>query len=71
MELPKPDANPGRVERFEKRERQLEARIRKLAKSLPGISGVYFQGDPRGRPVHLSTENGQGDSWSHPGAIVV
>ena len=55
----------------EKREQQLKARIAELARSLPGIKGVRFQGDPRGCPVHLVTENGQGDSWSEPGAIVV
>lgn len=62
-------------ERFEawcdKREKQLETRIAELAKSLPGIKGVRFQGDPRGRPVHLVTKNGRGDSWGEPGAIVV
>ena len=55
----------------ERRQAQLEARIAKLAARLPGITGVKFQGDPRGAPVHLVTANGTGVSWSTPRAIVV
>lgn len=53
----------ARVQRETKR---LEKRIAQLARGLPNITTVEFNGDPRGAPVKLVTKDGSGDSWDDP-----
>lgn len=52
--------------RTERETARLEKRIKELANGLPNIAGVEFNGDPRGAPVRLITQDGSGDSWADP-----
>lgn len=65
----------GRLqERFEreleKKEAQLERRIKELAVQLPGVKSVHFGGDPRGATVKLVMKNGRYDDWGAEGLCV-
>ena len=53
-------------ERTERETARLEKRIRELAKGLPNVNCVVFNGDPRGAPVRLVTKDGSGDSIADP-----
>lgn len=71
----------GWQDRLEKREAQLEKRIRALCEELPRVAtkqapevslpiGPVFQGDPRGATVKLAMPDGRYDDWGQTGICV-
>ena len=54
----------------EKREAQLEKRIRAIVAELGDGFGVVFQGDPRGCTVKLTVPSGRTNDWGREGICV-
>ena len=54
-------------DKWDKQDARLEKSIFDLAVSLPGITGVTFQGDPRGYVVKLQLVNGASNTWGKDG----
>lgn len=63
-----------RQERFEraleKKESQIEARIRAIVGELGAGFGVLFQGDPRGSTVKITVPSGYTNDWGREGICV-
>lgn len=55
---------------IDKRNAQIESRIRTLALQLPEVKSVNFSGDPRGATVKLIMKDGSYDDWGHTGICV-
>lgn len=56
-------ATPGLQEKVEAQEKKLEEEIRDLAKTIPGVQGVKFTGDPRGYTVRLMLKSERYNTW--------
>lgn len=54
----------------DRKEANLERRIKELAGQLPGVKKVHFGGDPRGATVKLVMKNGRYDDWGAEGLCV-
>jgi hypothetical protein len=54
----------------EKRERQLETRLRAIVASLGRRFGVIFSGDPRGATVKITVPSGRTNDWAREGICV-
>lgn len=54
----------------EKREQQLEKRIKEIVAGLGEGFGVIFQGDPRGSTVKITVPSGKTDDWGKEGICV-
>lgn len=54
----------------EKRDRQLEKRIRSIVEGLGPGFGVIFQGDPRGCTVKVVVPSGRTNDWGREGICV-
>lgn len=65
------EMNDAETARTQKREANIENRIVMLAKSLPGVEGVVFQGDPRGATIKLvMKDKDKHDCWGREGLCV-
>ena len=54
----------------EKREQQLERRMRQIVQSLGEGFGVVFSGDPRGCTVKVTVPSGRTNDWGKEGICV-